>query len=186
MAKSEPTARVPHTIDVRAFCRGADVLQGAWPLAAMARLATSLHGVPDTTATWTASGFLRPVAGGEPEHWLHLQAHAVAPLQCQRCLQTYAQALQVDRRFLFVAHEKLAEKLDEELEDDVLAMPARLDLIALLEDEMILALPLVPRHEGPCPQPLPLPTDALEGEPPANPFAALAALRGRKGQEPGN
>jgi uncharacterized protein len=63
------------------------------------------------------------VAGGEPEHWLHLQAQAVVPLQCQRCLQTYAHTLQVDRRYLFVAHEKQAEQLDEELEDDVLVMP---------------------------------------------------------------
>lgn len=152
----------------------------------MTRLATSLNGVPDTAATWKAHGILRPVAGSEPEHWLHLQAQAVVPLQCQRCLQTYAQALQVDRRFLFVAHEKQAEQLDEELEDDVLMLPARLDLADLLEDELILALPLVPRHEDSCPHPLPMPADDLEEAAPANPFAALAALRGRKGEEPGS
>ncbi len=185
MAHNEKIGTDPRAVDVRVLCRNAGTIEGDWPLAAMTRLATSLHGVPDTAATWAAHGAARPVAGGEPEHWLHLQAQAVVPLQCQRCLQTYAHTLQVDRRYLFVAHEKQAEQLDEELEDDVLVMPARLNMAELLEDELILALPLVPRHENSCPQPLPLPPDDLEETAPANPFAALAALRGRKGEEPG-
>ena len=74
-----------------------------------------------------------------------------------------------------------AARLDEESEDDVLELPPRLDLHALVEDELILALPLVPRHER-------LPgaaaraggTDAPEDDAPApHPFAALAALRRR-------
>lgn len=167
-------------VDVKTFCRDAATATGTVPLASMLRLAVSLHGAPDTAATWTASGSLRPVTGAAPEHWLLLQAQAVVPLQCQRCLQTVAQALQVQRRFLFVANEGLAERLDEELEDDVLVMPARLDLIELLEDELILSLPLVPRHEGDCPQPLPLPVQAAPADEAApHPFAALAALRGR-------
>lgn len=185
MAKKESTPTDSHVIDLRVLCRTEGTIQGDRPLSTMARLATSLQGVPDAAATWAAHGTLRPVAGGEPEHWLHLQARAVVPLQCQRCLQTFAQTLQVDRRYLFVAHEKQAEQLDEELEDDVLVMPARLDLAELLEDELILALPLVPRHADTCPQPLPLPRDDLEEDAPSNPFAALAALRGRTGREPG-
>jgi len=50
-----------------------------------------------------------------------------------------------------------------------------------VEDELILELPLVPRHEGVCPEPLPFPGAADAAEEPAverpNPFAALAALR---------
>ena len=42
--------------------------------------------------------------------------------------------------------------------------------------ELILALPLVPRHES-CPQPLPVPAAEPE-EPAPNPFAALSRLRG--------
>jgi uncharacterized protein len=84
----------------------------------------------------------------------------------------------VQRRFRFVRNEDEAARLDEESEDDVLALPARLDLQALLEDELILALPIVPRHAL-CPEPLPLPAaEPLDEEAPApNPFAALAALR---------
>ncbi len=184
MAREKPVGTGPSVIDVRAFCRGDATAQGSLALASLPRLATSLQGAADTNVAWSAHGELRPVTGAAPEHWLQLRANAVVPLQCQRCLQAYLQDLQVDRRFLFVAHESQAERLDEELEDDVLVMPVRLDLAELLEDELILALPLVPRHPGACPQPLPLPQDHLPQEAPANPFAALAAMRGRQRDEP--
>lgn len=184
MAKDKASGTAPRVIDVKPFCRDGTTVEAATPLASLRRLAGSLQGVPDTAVPWSAAGSVKPVTGGAPENWLHLQAHTAVPLQCQRCLQTYLQDLQVDRRFLFVANESLAERLDEELEDDVLVMPARLDLAELLEDELILALPLVPRHEGNCPEPLPVPADTLAQDAPAKPFAALAALRGRPDGEP--
>jgi uncharacterized protein len=185
MVKPSLPRIAPHAIDVKVLCRDAARVEGSHALATLERLAGSLHGAPDTAVTWSAQGSLRLVTGAEPEHWLHLQAQAVVPLQCQRCLHTYAQELHVDRRFLFVAQESLAERLDETLEDDVLVMPVRLDLAELLEDELILALPLVPRHDGTCPQPLPMRTNELEEDAAPNPFAALAALRGRQRDEPG-
>ena len=55
------------------------------------------------------------------------------------------------------------------------ALTTALDLPMLLEDELLLALPLVPRHDV-CPEPLPRAfrdeADAAE-----RPFAALAALK---------
>ena len=75
-----------------------------------------------------------------------------------------------------------AEQLDEVSEDDVMVLSPKMDVMALLEDELILALPLVPRHEPACPNPLPQPIDDLDEEEPApNPFAALAALRSGRG-----
>jgi uncharacterized protein len=170
-------------LDVRLLCRDGAARQGRWPLASLQRLCSGLYGPLPASAkvAWSAAGLLRPVSGGEPELWLHLQARAEVPLQCQRCLQAISQPLAVDRRFCFVQGEEEAERLDEELEDDVLALPPLLDLQALLEDELILALPLVPRHDGPCPEPLPLPTEEPGFDAAAeHPFAALAALRGRK------
>lgn len=169
----------PRAVDVSALGKHAGTLQGQWPLAGMRRLGESLCAVSDGNVIWSAQGSLLPVMGGAPELWLELQAHAEVPLQCQRCLQTLVEPLEVQRRFRFVRTEEEAARLDEESEDDVLVLPQRLDLHELLEDELILALPIVPRH-GVCPQPLPMPLDELEDEEPApNPFAALAALRGR-------
>jgi uncharacterized protein len=170
----------PRALDLMAWCRQAGSLQGQWPLGTLERLAAGLAAVPAGAAVaFAAQGRLVPVAGGEPEIWLHLQAHAEVSLQCQRCLQPMVEVLEVDRRIRFVRSEQEAERLDEASEDDVLALPPRLDLRALVEDELILALPLVPRHAQ-CPQPLPVPQDgALDEASAPHPFAALAGLRGR-------
>jgi uncharacterized protein len=125
--------------------------EGDWPLAAMQRLATSLHGVPDTAATWAAQGSRGRWPAASPSIWLHLQGRpwcrCNASVACRRMRRTWwwtgASGLWPTKT--------QAERLDEELEDDVLVMPARLDLAELLEDELILALPLVPRHAGSCP-----------------------------------
>lgn len=165
-------------LDVLALCKSAGTLQGQWPLAGMERLSGGFCAATDGSVAWRATGSLLPMTGAEPEIWLELQADADAPLECQRCLQPLVEHIQVRRRFRFVRTEEQAARLDEECEDDVLALPPRLDLHALLEDELILALPIVPRH-GLCPQPLPcVPGD--EEEPAPKPFAALAALRGRQ------
>ncbi len=174
-------------LDLRAFCRDAGELQGNLPLAALTRLAESLYEPPgDARVNWQALGEERPVVGGEPERRLRLRAQGTVVLQCQRCLQSVPHVLTVDTRLRFVPGEDEAERLDEISEEDVLALLPRLDLQPLLEDELLLALPLVPRHEAECPQPLPLAGDAGDatdtspatvGDGRPNPFAALAALR---------
>ena len=175
----------PRALNVRGFCADAASSGGRWPLAGLGRLLDSLFVAPaaEDNADWQAQGSLVPAAGSEPEIWLHLRASAVVTLQCQRCLKEMQQTLTVDRRFRFVRSEEEAERLDETSEDDVLVLQPRLDLQDLLEDELILALPLVARHEGDCPEPLPMPADELEDEGPAsNPFAALAALAALRGR----
>jgi uncharacterized protein len=103
------------------------------------------------------------------------------PRQCQRCLQPVLVPVNVDCELRFVATEAEAAALDAETEYDVLALAPRTDLRALVEDELLLALPVVPKH-GRCPQPLPH-LDAALAQPPggaevaANPFAVLAALK---------
>lgn len=180
--------RQPHSRAVRLepLCRAGASLEGSWPLVSLQRLAADFAVVADGSAHWTLQGSTRAVAGAEAELWVQINARAVVPLQCQRCLGPLAQALTVNRAIRFVRGEELAARLDEASDDDVLALPAALDLLALLEDELILALPIVARHDGPCPQPLlpqvgaeagagddALPADSDE----PHPFAALAALK---------
>lgn len=169
-----------HALEVLAFCRHSGSLEGRWPLAAMSRLGDSLLApASDAAVEWQLTGDLLPVTGGEAEIWLHLQARATVSLQCQRCLKPMDEDIAIDRRFRFVRTEAEALKLDEESEDDVLVLEPRLDLGILLEDELILGLPIVPMH-GACPEPLrPLQDDAVLDDAAPHPFAALAALRGR-------
>jgi len=60
----------------------------------------------------------------------------------------------------------------------VLALPRVLDLRELIEDELLLAEPLVPLHDV-CPDPLPSPTDDDAELAAEHPFAALGALKRR-------
>ena len=120
---------------------------------------------------WRAAGSHRRV-GGENQVWLHLLADADVILQCQRCLQPLDAAVHVDRHGRCVADEDTAAALDDEIEDEVLALPKTLNLRDLVEDEMLLALPLVPRHDV-CPEAIPMQFgDVQEVEEKANPFAS--------------
>ncbi len=178
----------PRKLDVRRFARDSAVLDGLLAQGQFPRLAASLmpplaDGLPPPVQ-WSVHGVQRAVQGGEPETWLRLMATTVVRLECQRCLQPLSEPLQVDRQLRFVLGDDEAARLDEDSEHDVLALVARLDVIELLEDELILALPLVPRHDV-CPQPLALAPAAASASTPISengrphPFAALAALRGK-------
>lgn len=177
----KPRHHDPLRLDVEAFAKAAGRLQGRWPLPGFGRLVESAHAearpVEADEVAWQAEGELRPVRGGEPEIWLHVQAQAQMDLECQRCLRPVSASLDAQRSFRFVTDEATAAEIDADSEDDVLALTRALNLYELLEDELILALPLVPMHET-CPEPLAAPAgDEPPGEERPNPFAALAALK---------
>lgn len=170
----------PRQLSLLRFAETAGALEGAWPAAEMPRLAADAPPAGAGEVHWSAQGERRAVAGDSPQTWLHVQARTEVQLVCQRCLGPMALVIEAERSFRFVRDEEEAACLDEESEDDVLALPQRglLDLHELVEDELILALPIVPRHAT-CPEPLPLPANEPEDEeaPPPNPFQALAALK---------
>jgi uncharacterized protein len=172
----------PLRLDVQAFAGDAGELNGRWPLRLFERLADALHSdsppADGDQIAWNARGERRAARGGPAQTWLHLKAQASLRLECQRCLQPVQTDLDLDRSFHFVSGEDAAAQLDADSEDDVLALTRALDLRELVEDELLLALPLVPRHPV-CPAPLIAPGDAQDAEvaDPVNPFAALAVLK---------
>jgi len=134
----------------------------------------------DAAANWRAAAELRAGATGQMDMWLHLQANASVPLTCQRCMAAAQTPLQVNQWYRFVATEEIAMAQDDASQEDLLVITPHFDLLALLEDELLMALPLVPMHDE-CPV-LPefsagvidVPDDG-PGKP--NPFAALAQLK---------
>jgi uncharacterized protein len=188
----------PLRLNVAHFAADALEAEGDWAIAELPRLADSecpldagsplkaradapkppSRSAGDLTrrVRWRAVGSHRPL-GGENQVWMHLLADADVVLQCQRCLQPLDEAVHVDRHFRFVADEDTAAALDDEVDDEILALPKSLNLRDLVEDEMLLALPLVPRHEV-CPEKITLQFgDVGIVEEKANPFASLALLR---------
>lgn len=150
----------------------------------MERLAKEAKALePDLIVNWEARAELRPGAHAEDDVWLHLAAKTSIPLICQRCMGTVATPLEVDQWYRFVASEEVAMAEDEASEEDLLVMAPQFDLLAVLEDELLMALPLVPMHDE-CPQApvLRAGEDELAGEASEkpNPFALLAQLKKEK------
>jgi uncharacterized protein len=173
----------PRHLDVKAFAQAQAQLQGQSALTHWPRLAEEqLTGVKgEAPVRWSLSGRTQAEAGGPDEVWLELSAEAALTLSCQRCLAPVLETVCAERGFRFVADEATAEALDDEAEEDILVLDRDFDALALIEDELILSLPLVPRHDV-CPEPLPQPESAAEGDPQEaqpHPFAALAALKKR-------
>jgi len=170
----------PHRLDVEAFARDAGELDGSWSLAELPRLRDAQMAESDAApqVPWSVRGERVQERAGEGEIWLHLQASTTLQLQCQRCLQPVEVPMQLDRGVRIVRGEDEAAALDADIDDDVLALTRSLDLRELIEDELLLALPLVPHHDV-CPQPLPLPEEAAFEDDEPHPFAALAALKAK-------
>ena len=171
----------PRRLDVAAFAAAGDELAGEVAGEAMARFASATlapaDGSPRVEIRWRAVGERRPLPGAGVQPSLAVEADTEVLLECQRCLQPMRLALHPERRIFFVEGEDAAASLDAEIDDDVLALTPALDVLALVEDELLLALPLVPRHEV-CLEPLPR-AFVDDGAVVAadNPFAALAALK---------
>ena len=79
----------------------------------------------------------RPAVSGE--------LHGTAVLTCQRCMQPVPVAIDDSFQVLVVDEERSDEPGGFE---PVVAKPSRLDLRWLVEEQVLLALPLVPMHEN--------------------------------------
>ena len=172
----------PHRLDVGAFAAAGGKLSGDWPAERLTRMVAATQapeaGTPRARIAWRASGRRGVLEGAGTQPSLCVAADTEVTLECQRCLQPMRVPLHAERRIFFVDGEEAAAALDAESDDDVLALTPALDLAELIEDELLLALPLVPRHER-CPEPLPraFVEDDPAIDPADNPFAVLAALK---------
>ena len=147
----------------------------------MQRVMHETHGLQaDSSVNWQARAELRPGSAAEPDIWLHLQAETSIPLTCQRCMGAVSTPIEVNQWYRFVASEEIAMAEDDSAEEDLLVMQAQFDLLAVLEDELLMALPLVPMHVQ-CPNaPMFTASDIADADEVAekpNPFSVLAQLK---------
>jgi len=101
---------------------------------------------------WTVRTFFDGVVGGEPRLKMNLSLKGQMHLICQRCMQPCLVEIEESRQFVFLANEALADAFP--MEDDALeplVMSSHFDLLGTIEDEILLSLPLIPKHpEGVC------------------------------------
>ena len=174
---------MPEWLDPRKAVAQGDTYRGDVPLAGFHRLASLVNSGQLDADQGPGGGqaayrlrFHRDETG---RHVVEGSVRSQLRLRCQRCTGSYD--LPVDTAFKLALVDGLdeAERLPEDYDPLLLETP----LIRprdLIEDELILAVPAVPRHaDGACTAPQAPSPDAATERP--NPFAALAALK----REPG-
>ena len=113
-------------------------------------------------------------ADGNPR--LRLRISGTLTLLCQRCLRGFVRSVDSSRELRLVSSEALLREVWQEAADvdDALAME-RMDVLEWVEDEIILGLPISPRHEeDACPS---AEISVKRNVAKTHPFAALAGLR---------
>lgn len=169
------TGEAGRYIDTAEFTRIGTELNGRTALEVFGRFAEGLPPQPDGWVTWSLQG--QRDSGGQSFLLVTIKAQPV--LQCQRCLEPFVFDVDVSNRVQVVMRES---DLDDEEEDDdaperVLG-GRRFDVLSFIEDELILAVPYVPRHEvcpsvvALAPEPEPVPEDIRP-----SPFAVLEQLK---------
>lgn len=132
--------RLPVHLDpVNLADRGREVA-GIVPIAAFERLAPSLH-----SREGELDAVLRFGQDDAGRRTLHARVTGALELVCQRCLAPCELEVDADMAVVLVESEAEAEALPEELDALIVGGQRSMHTVDMIEDELILGLPLVPR-----------------------------------------
>jgi uncharacterized protein len=180
-------------IDAFDFARQGKEISGSLPLVRFARATEGLPPQPRDASgevQWSARGD----TGRHGEPLLHLHVRAGPVVLCQRCMEPFVYPIDAEVSLHLVKSETEIDAglgdAAQDADDDVAGTddaPEKVlgsrhfDLLAHIEDELILNIPYVPRHDV-CPG-APLKTDAGapadegDAEKRPSPFAVLEKLK---------
>jgi uncharacterized protein len=166
-------------IDSLDFARNGQGMSGEVPIAKLPRLLEILEN-PQGILSYTVQGGVDKLGS----YFLDINVAGRCQLRCQRCLNDLDYPIWLDTRLLLRDQASL-DALDayvgggnvsggEEEEFDSILADAHLNVLDLLEEEILLSLPIAPKHElGAC--------QVTDGEnvhqEEKNPFAVLAKLK---------
>ena len=163
---------LPTYIDLRRLAEQEVLLEGSTPLLQMERLCACLLDVKQTDHVVARFEFNKSQPG---LYVMQANIQATLRLQCQRCMEPMDFKAAVSPRFALVTTEQEMESLPLSYEP-LWGTEGLVSLLETIEDELLLTLPIVPRHDEIC---LPmmvvdhidLPIQA------ESPFSALAAVK---------
>lgn len=108
---------------------------------------------------------------------MHVRLQTAFHLICQRSLERFAYPVDIDQKLGLISDESQEAALPEDMEAVLIEGHGEVSPVRLIEDELLLAVPLVPINPD---------ADALDSqwvdeeaveEEKSNPFAALAAMK---------
>lgn len=160
-----------HDVDAFEFCRKGDSRSGETSVAGLGRLAAETLDSSGAIA-WTVQGG----SDGRGHLQMSLTVAGTVKLRCQRCLGPMQYRIDSHAVVIVAADDEAADALDAQLAEEpvevIVGSPA-FDLLTLVEDEALLALPPAPRHDVCTSEAQPL----AAAEKKESPFAALGKLK---------
>jgi uncharacterized protein len=166
---------VPARVNHRKLATEKRKIEGTLPLAQLERLSDAVLGSNGDIEV--SLSFRR---GRNRSGLVVGSAKARVLLECQNCMNPFELALEATYRHQLVQDEEQLTALDEE-QDGIVCASEMVEIAELLEDELLLALPMVARHEvGQCPseddQLEDYQTEDTQDRETYKPFAGLAEL----------
>ena len=156
-------------IDSLDFARNGSEMNGVVHVTEMPRL-LEISANPEGDVSYTIRGGVDAYGVS----YLDITLDGNCQLICQRCLKAMNHLVKVETRLFLRNQAELDVLEDEEDEFDSILAEAELVVSAMLEEEILLSLPIAPKHEaGACEA-----NAVLEGlKEERSPFAALANLK---------
>jgi len=162
--------KLPDSVDFLKQVERDACFEGTWPVSGFERLAETIcNNQGEVTARLKFA-----TRAGTP--CLDGYVEAELELRCERCLEPVKQHIESDFRFGLIASEGEADLLPKEFEP-LLVSDSEQSLLELVEDELLLSLPIVARHDEECSEVLQKHKDDDEVQHDTyRPFAALKDL----------
>lgn len=154
-------------IDSLDFARRGGELSGVMPVAELPRMADLLAD-PEGVINYE----LRGLVGHDGKPQLALTLDGSCNLRCQRCLSALSYQINLVSRLRLISEGDVDSADIEDDEVDSIPAEKHLDVLVLIEEELLLSLPIAPKHDlGEC-------EIAAEGlNRSNNPFAVLAGFK---------
>ena len=172
--------KLPIEIDPFRMAQNGLKLEGVLPISTMTRLAGSLSD--------TEGGEVRVSMNFDVDQtglpFMYGRFRSTLSLICERCMEPMAIELDIKCLLAILKSERKVEELAEIYEPWIIENNEPVRVSSIVEDELILGLPIVPRHEHAC-----LPKEAWyrgddidesEKEKKVSPFDVLASLKLKK------
>jgi uncharacterized protein len=167
---------LPESLDAWRMVSARRSFEGTLPIAAMTRLCEELASTDGIIRFWLDFG-----RDSLETDYVDVRAEGSLPLTCQRTLEPFLLPVAVNTRLGLIKRERDEAALPPGYEPLLVAEDGRLKPVEMIEDELLLSLPLVPVNpDSRLPDQL---TGRDEGaasaiaERPRNPFAVLRELK---------
>jgi len=170
--------KLPIEIDPFRLAKSGLTLEGELSLNKMARLSEALH--DDSGSVYVKMNFDIDKVLGTP--FMNGEFKASLSLICERCSEPMQYDVDIRCSLALLSNERKIESLADQYEPWVIDNDNPVLLSSIVEDELILAIPLIPKHDHSC-----LPAEAWfagdvieeDVEEKVSPFAVLSALKSK-------